>query len=40
VGVADIPLIVTVLVFCDEPKFEPLTVTGVPIAAEVGRKEF
>jgi len=36
VGVAEIPLNVTVLVPCDVPKFVPVIVTGVPTAPDVG----
>src|SRR3954462_4038536 len=36
VGVALVPLNVTVLVPCIGPKFAPVIVTGVPAAAEVG----
>jgi len=36
VGVAAVPLNVTVLVPCDEPKFVPVIVTKVPTAPDVG----
>src|SRR5258708_14170813 len=36
VGVAAVPLNVTVLVPCVPPKFAPVIVTGVPIAPDVG----
>ena len=35
---AEVPLKVTVLPPCDEPKFVPVMVTDVPIAPEVGDK--
>jgi hypothetical protein len=38
VGVAGVPLNVTVLVPCDEPKFVPVIVIEVPTAPEVGVK--
>jgi hypothetical protein len=38
VGVAAMPLKVTVLVPCVAPKFAPLIVTGVPITPDVGFK--
>jgi hypothetical protein len=38
VGVAAVPLKVTVLVDCVAPKFEPVIVTGVPTGPEVGLK--
>jgi hypothetical protein len=38
VGEAAVPLNVTVLVPCEEPKFDPLMVTAVPITPEVGLK--
>jgi len=36
VGVAALPLNVTVLVLCELPKFAPVIVTDVPVGAEVG----
>jgi len=36
VGVAMVPLNLTVLVPCDAPKFEPLIVTEVPVGPVVG----
>ena len=36
VGVAVVPLKVTVLVPCDDPKFAPVIVTDVPTGPEVG----
>ena len=36
VGVAAVPLNVTVLVPCDAPKFVPVIVTEVPTGPEVG----
>src|SRR2546427_13273410 len=38
VGVAAVPLKVTVLVPCVDPKFVPLIVTEVPTGPEVGEK--
>src|SRR4029077_5538610 len=38
VGVATVPANVTVLAPCVDPKFAPLSVTGVPTAADVGFK--
>lgn len=38
VGVANVPLNVTVLLPCVEPKFDPVMVTEVPTGAEVGLK--
>ncbi len=35
---AEVPLNVTVLVPCVEPKLEPVIVTGVPTAPEVGER--
>jgi len=38
VGVAAIPLNVTLLVPCTAPKFAPMIVTGVPMTPDVGLK--
>jgi hypothetical protein len=38
VGVAAVPLNVTVLVPCEEPKFVPVIVTDVPTGPDVGFK--
>jgi hypothetical protein len=38
VGVAAIPLNVTVLVPCVAPKFAPMIVTGVPMTPDIGLK--
>src|SRR6266849_886571 len=38
VGVAVVPLNVTVLVPCDDPKFVPVIVTDAPTAPDVGDK--
>jgi len=38
VGVAVVPLNVTVLVPCEEPKFVPVIVTDVPRSPELGER--
>ena len=40
VGVAAVPLNVTVLVPCVAPKFVPVTVTEVPMTPEVGDSDW